>query len=41
MAGIAGGTARVYDGPETAVASDHRPVLAKLIIRGPRAGGGQ
>jgi endonuclease/exonuclease/phosphatase family metal-dependent hydrolase len=37
---VAGGQARIYDGAETAVASDHRPVFARLIIPAVRTGGG-
>jgi predicted extracellular nuclease len=31
-AAVAGGSARIYDGPETLEASDHRPVFARLVL---------
>ncbi len=31
-AAVEGASARIYDGPETAEASDHRPVVARLVI---------
>ncbi len=35
-AAVRGGTARIYDGPETAAASDHRPVVAVLERKSPK-----
>lgn len=35
---VVGGAARIYDAPETAIASDHRPLVVTLRLERPEAG---